>query len=232
MKHDQFAIDSGVVHVRWSDQSDGSFALDEPAELLARRRRLLLGADSGRSWIGLRQVHGARVVHAGREDVFDGSYPEADAAVTFDDVHGISVLTADCAPVVLVGSAGVGVVHAGWRGAAAGVIEAAADALRSQGAQPVATLLGPCIQPEAYEFGAADLVPIVSAFGENVVGRTVEGTDALDLTRVVQLCCERAGWPVPERSVCTSQGRYYSHRTRQDKGRQATVAWIEREHTT
>lgn len=229
MKQYQFAIDTGVVQVRCSDRNDGSFALSEPTDSLTERRHRLLGADADRSWVGLQQVHGAAVLLP-REDggMPHGTYPEADAVVSFDDAYGISVLTADCAPVVLIGSTGVAVVHAGWKGAAAGVIEAAAEALRSEGAQPVATVLGPCIQPAAYEFGAEDLLPIVAAFGPDIVGRTTQGTDALDLVRVVQICCERAGWPVPERSECTSQDSYYSHRTRADKGRQATVAWIDR----
>lgn len=225
MREHQFAIDNGIVQIRWSDQSDGSFALDEPVDSLSVRRRRLL---AGRHWVGLRQVHG--------NDVFEptderSGYPHADAAVTFDPAFGVSVLSADCAPVVLVGSTGVAVVHAGWRGAAAGVIEAAAERLRSRGAEPVATLLGPCIQPAAYEFGADDLLPIVAAFGPDVVGQTTQGTDALDLTKVVQIGCERAGWPTPERPECTSQTTYFSHRTRGDTGRQATVAWIEREQT-
>lgn len=228
MKQHQFDIDRGVVHVRFTGRTDGSFALDEPADVLAARRRRVLGVDAGRTWVGLRQVHGTAVFDPGA--VFDPAavaIPEADAAVTFVPTHGVSVLTADCAPVVLVGSSGVAVVHAGWRGASAGVIEAAADRLRSDGAEPVATLLGPCIQPEAYEFGASDLEPIVAEFGSEIVGRTAAGTHALDLTRVVQISCERAGWPVPSRPQCTSGAGYYSHRTRADKGRQATVAWIE-----
>lgn len=228
MNQHQFAIDNGLVQVRWSDQSDGSFALDEPATSLDDRRGRLLGGDGHRRWVGLRQVHGADVFEP-TQDL--SAYPHADAAVTFDSAFGISVLTADCAPVVLVGSTGVAVVHAGWKGAAGGVIEAAADRLRSEGAEPVATLLGPCIQPAAYEFGANDLQPIVAEFGPEVVGQTRQGTDALDLTRVVQIGCERAGWPIPTRPECTSQPTYFSHRTRGDKGRQVTVAWIEREQT-
>lgn len=226
MKHHQYVTDIGVVRVRCSDRSDGSFALDEPARVLAQRRSSLLGA--GREWIGLQQVHGAEVYDP-RADFRSAVLPEADAAVSFDPGLGVSVLSADCAPVVLVGSTGVAVVHAGWRGAAAGVIAAAGDRLRAAGAEPIAALLGPCIQPDAYEFGMNDLEPIVAEFGREIVGRSAAGTAALDLTRVVQISCERAGWPAPDRPLCTSDAAYFSHRTRADKGRQATVAWIERD---
>lgn len=238
MKEYEFEIERGRVHVRCGDRSDGSFALDEPPAALEDRRLRLLGAD--RRWIGLRQVHGNEVFEpdaepaiasdpAARAATYDPSPPHADAAITFSDDLGVSVLTADCAPVVLVGSTGVAVVHAGWKGAIAGVIEAAAERLRAGGADPVASVLGPCIQPGAYEFGASDLAPIIESFGSEIVGRTATGTDALDLTRVVQICCERAGWLIPDRPDCTSGSGYFSHRTRVDLGRQATVAWIESE---
>ena len=228
VKQYEFGIAGGTVTVRCSDRSDGSFALDEPAGLLGERRLRLLG--EGRQWVGLRQVHGAAVFDPSVAPVINSEpslMPQADASFTFDSDLGLSILTADCAPVVLIGSNGVAAAHAGWRGAAAGVIEEAAERLRAGGSEPVATMLGPCIQPGAYEFGAEDLEPIVASFGPEVVGRTESGTDALDLTRVVQISCERAGWPVPERPACTSGAGYYSHRTRADKERQATVAWIE-----
>lgn len=228
MKQQAFGIAAGTVKVCCSDRSDGSFALDEPADILDERRRRLIGPS--RRWVGLRQVHGAVVFDpsaAGGAIAAPDSIPAADASVAFDSTVALSVLTADCAPVVLVGSTGVAVVHAGWRGAAAGIVEAAAATLRARGSEPVATLLGPCIQPNAYEFGAADLESIVATFGPEVVGQTHDGSDALDLTRVVQISCERAGWISPERPDCTSSSAYYSHRTRADRGRQTTVAWIE-----
>lgn len=221
----QFEIDGGTVHLRFTDQRAGSFALDAPSAELEARRSALLGAGD-RTWIALRQVHGTHVVDP--DDLPDGGDPvEADGAVTSDADVALSILTADCAPVALIGTRGVGLVHAGWRGAAGGVIERAATMLRAAGSEPIATVLGPCIQPEAYEFGAADLEPIVDALGPEVQSRTATGTRALDLTRVVQIGCERAGWPTPDRPVCTSDPRFFSHRTRADRGRQASVAWIE-----
>lgn len=227
MNEYRFAIESGVVQVRCTDRFDGSFAFDEPTDVLDERRQRILGP--GRQWVALRQVHGATVFdpEAAAGWVNTDEPPAADASICVNGDFGLTALSADCAPVVLVGSRGVAVVHAGWRGAEAGVIQVAAEQLRERGSQPVATVLGPCIQPAAYEFGAADLEPIVAAFGSDVVGRTASGSDALDLTRVVQISCERAGWFVPERPACTSGANYFSHRTRADRGRQVTVAWLE-----
>ena len=227
MERHRVDIDRAVVHIVTTERSDGSFALDVEPMLLDDRRSTICDEP----WLPLRQVHGTTIVDAGRLVGQSRSVaavpPLADGAVTFDDACAVSVLTADCAPVVLIGSNGVAVVHAGWRGAADGVIGAAARQLTAGGARPVASVLGPCIQPRAYEFGAEDLKPIVAEFGDAVVSRTASGADALDLTRVVQIACERAGWPQPERPQCTSDRRFFSHRSRGDVGRQATVAWIE-----
>lgn len=223
MHRQRFDLGGLVAHVVSTDRSDGDFSLQEDRPTLTERRHRVVD----RPWLALRQVHGAVVADG---DLAIPVEPVvADAAVTTSCDVAISVLTADCAPVVLVGSTGVAVVHAGWRGAAAGVIEAAADELLRRGSAPVATVLGPCILPAAYEFGASDLEPIASAFGSEVVARTSDGRPALDVPRLVQIACERSSWPAPPRPACTSDPRWFSHRTRRDGGRQATVAWLETE---
>jgi YfiH family protein len=69
----------------------------------------------------------------------------------------VGVLTADCAPILLADARGgvVGAVHAGWRGALAGVAEAALDAMESLGAArpQIHAAVGPCIGPSVYEVG-------------------------------------------------------------------------------
>lgn len=218
-------LDRSIVHVAMTDRSDGSFALDEPSTVLAGRR----AAVTERPWLALRQVHGRGVVDADHAVARRAeAVPTGDAAVVSEPGVAVSVLTADCAPVVLVSTRGVAVVHAGWKGASSGVIDAAAAALTDRGGVPVATLLGPCIQPGAYEFGETDLAPLVDEFGVDVIGSTSTGRPALDMTRLVQVACARIGWPEPARAPCTSASGYFSHRTRRDNGRQATVAWIER----
>ncbi len=208
-------------HIRSTTAADGSFAVIDPAPDVDARRLGLTGA----AWTVLRQVHGAEVVSVASAGQATGI--EADGACTFAPLVPVAVTTADCAPVVLVGTTGVAVVHAGWRGALGGVIESAARILAEGGATPVQTLVGPCIGPSAYAFGSEDLADIVAVFGPSVVGRTTSGSPALDLPALVGLACERVGWPAPARPSCTSDPRYFSHRVRGDKGRQTTVAWLE-----
>jgi YfiH family protein len=70
----------------------------------------------------------------------------------------LGIVTADCAPVLLVDvEAGiVGAAHAGWRGAVAGVLDATVDAMASLGARPerISAVIGPCIAQSSYEVGA------------------------------------------------------------------------------
>jgi YfiH family protein len=105
--------------------------------------------------LSLHQIHSAEVVVAGPEGWIER--PQADAAVT--DVPGIalSVLTADCAPVLLADStAGViGVAHSGWRGALDGVLDATLAAMERLGAArgSISAAVGPTISQRAYEVG-------------------------------------------------------------------------------
>ncbi|MDH4174989.1 MAG: peptidoglycan editing factor PgeF [Betaproteobacteria bacterium] len=99
----------------------------------------------------LRQVHGTRVVDAAEAR----DRPEADAAVARGAGAVCAVQAADCLPVLLADTAGtvVGAAHAGWRGLAAGVIEATVAHMRVAPATLMAWL-GPAIGPQRYEVGA------------------------------------------------------------------------------
>ncbi len=211
---------SWICQVRSTDAAAGSFSVLDPEPDVQQRRIALTGAP----WTTLRQVHGTSVVSVACAG--EASGVEADGACTFAPLVPVAVTTADCAPLVLVGTTGVAVVHAGWRGALGGIVEVAAQRLAAGGATPVCALLGPCIGPSAYEFGP-ELDAIVGAFGSSVVGSTADGARALDLPALVAVACDRAGWPAPDRPPCTSDARYFSHRVRGDKGRLTTVAWLE-----
>lgn len=102
----------------------------------------------------LHQVHSADVVTV---DAPFAERPRADAMVTATPGLLLGVLTADCAPVLLVDpQAGViGAAHAGWRGARAGIVEATLAAMERLGARVGRTeaAIGPTISQAAYEVG-------------------------------------------------------------------------------
>ena len=133
----------------FTGRAHGDLQVDgDPATLAARRRAVV-----DLPWTWLRQVHGAAVVTVGTPGEHAGA--EADAAVTATTGAALAVHTADCAPVVLLGEGAVGVVHAGWRGVAGGILP---EALRlfAQLGFPVdecAVHMGPSICGRCYEVG-------------------------------------------------------------------------------
>jgi polyphenol oxidase len=104
--------------------------------------------------VGPRQIHSAKAVIV-RQPWEPGHAPEADAIVTDCRGLAIAVLTADCVPILLASpEAGViAAVHAGWKGAKAGIIESAIEAMQSLGAQrsQIVAAIGPAISQAAYE---------------------------------------------------------------------------------
>ncbi|HZP67262.1 MAG TPA: peptidoglycan editing factor PgeF [Rudaea sp.] len=110
----------------------------------------------------LRQVHGTSVVRIDAQHADEE--PEADAAVAAQCGVVLAIQTADCLPILLCAKDGteIAAVHAGWRGLAAGVIEACVARLRTAPAGVVAWL-GPAIGARSYEVGdevrAAFLAP-------------------------------------------------------------------------
>jgi YfiH family protein len=210
-----------VAH-RFTDRRHGDLAVDGDPGPLARCR----AAVAPGPWTWLRQVHGAEVVVAASPG--EGAGAEADAVVTATPGVVVAVHSADCAPLLLRGDGTVGVVHAGWRGLVAGVVEAAAAAMAELGGPPTTAVLGPCIRPRCYEFGPAELALVADRYGPAVEGRTAWGTPALDLGAAVAEACTRLGVELDDAGTCTAcSPRHWSHRARADTARQALVAWLE-----
>jgi hypothetical protein len=154
--------------------------------------------------------------------------PQADAAVTATPGLVLAVLTADCAPLALASDDALAVVHAGWPGLLAGVVEAAVGALRERGSGPVRAALGPCVHPAHYEFGRADLDRLVARLGSSVEARTRHGAPALDVPAAVCAALVRAGVDdLDDVGVCTfASPDHFSHRRDGRTGRQALIATL------
>lgn len=219
----------GTVQIRATDRADGDLRVDGDAGLLARRAAVI-----DRPWVWLRQVHGAGVVVVEpSDDPSEVAGSAADAAVTTRADVALAVHGADCGIVGLWSPEGViGTAHVGWRGLEAGVIPEAVRSMRGLGATRVAAVVGPCIGPECYEFGGADLERLGAALGPRVVATTSWGTPALDLPAGVAHVLGAAGVDVVARSGrCTACAAddHWSYRARGDDARQAMVVWRESE---
>src|SRR5262249_57194833 len=103
------------------------------------------------------QVHGTRVliVSAGTDGRTQDQLESADGQATAAPALGVMVLAADCLPVALAAPGAVAMVHAGWRGLGAGVLEQGVATLRTLSDGPVEAVLGPCAGPCCYEGGPA-----------------------------------------------------------------------------
>ena len=118
-----------------------------------------------------RQVHGARVLRVAAP--FAGPPAEADGLVSTAAGLPVGVVTADCVPVLVAcaGGGAVAAIHAGWRGLAAGVVEAGAGAVLAlaEGSPiPRAAVVGPHIGPCCYEVDGPVLEALARRFGDRL----------------------------------------------------------------
>lgn len=208
-----------MLAYQFTERAHGDLAVGgDPATLAARRRDVMAGP-----WTWLRQEHGAEVVVVTEPGEHAGAV--ADAAVTTVAGAVLAVHTADCAPLLLEGPHAIAVVHAGWRGLVAGVVEAAATVMADLGSAPTDAVLGPCIRPRCYEFAEPDLSVVADRYGPTVRSTTAWGTPALDVAAGVRVACERLGVALLDEGLCTAcSPNHFSHRARGDAGRQALVA--------
>jgi YfiH family protein len=144
---------------------------------------------------------------------------EADGQITSTPGLAPLVLVADCLPVAVAGPGGVGMLHCGWRGLAAGIAERGALAVEAR-----AAAIGPGIGACCYEVGD-EVLESFAGLGEGIA----EGR-MLDLAEVARHLLHRAGVEeVDVAGLCTSCNAdlFFSHRRDGERtGRQAGCVWM------
>jgi polyphenol oxidase len=189
------------------------------------RRREQICERLGLHWLcSSRQVHGT-AVHVVERVAGAGGAPlpiDADGHATVLPALGVTVMAADCLPVALGCDGAVAMVHAGWRGLAAGVLEQGVRALRGLAGEEssIAAVVGPGAGVCCYEVGPE----VHDAFaGAHVYGSHI------DLRAIAHERLRAAGVPhVRHVHACTiCDSRFFSHRREGARaGRQAGVAWL------
>lgn len=176
----------------------------------------------------MNQVHGTRVVQIENE----ATVPEADAAVTFAPGRVCAIMTADCLPVLFCDRAGsvVAAAHAGWRGLAAGVLEATLAAMQRPPEQIMAWM-GPAIGPQAFEVGEEVREAFMHAQPEQAghFQPVTRGKYHADIFSLARARLQRAGVQrIYGGGVCTvKQAQYFfSHRRDKVSGRMASLIWL------
>jgi len=183
------------------------------------------------------QVHGTLVVEATEFLAGSGTsvasgvppVPGTDGLWTRERGLPLMLMFADCVPVVLARPSvpAVAVVHAGWRGAAEGIVRSAAVVLGAlPGADDLTAFVGPHIGPCCYEVGPE----CVSHFDNRFVTITAASSH-LDLGAVVAEDLKRSGVPEGRQwhlGVCTAHNtdRFFSHRADGQTGRHGALAVI------
>ena len=193
---------------------------DDPDAVSTNRARVAAMIEApDAAWVIPRHVHGSTVLRIDETielGVGASHDPEGDGAATNRFGVLLGALGADCAPIAIANDTACAAVHAGWRGAVGGVVEAGVVAVRALGTGRVRAVVGPCICVRHYEFGVAALTDIVARAGPSVAGRTETGDPAFDLRGAIRLAFAHAevdDADVEVLDVCTAESTdHYSYR--------------------
>jgi YfiH family protein len=185
-----------------------------------RRFAGLIGLSEDQRIVRVNQVHGARVVGAADEGA------DADGVISEDRRAAVSVRTADCTPILIAADGGgmVAAVHAGWRGACAGIARVAIEAMEARGAsrEKMTFALGPSIGIDWFEVGDEVIDAARALLGEDPPARPgPNGKKHLDLVGVIERQLVKLGVS-PARMeriggcTFTNRAMFFSHR--RDRG--------------
>ena len=206
-----------------SDSDDGDFSVaQQPENYLAENQRKLYKGE----WNWLTQEHGTEIVWL--EDDERSLGITGDALATISSQKVIAITVADCLPLLLIEQSGIlSLVHLGWRGIEAGLLEKTLQFIRSKSSEPITAILGPCIDTCCYEFGQNELRILVEKYGEKIVGRTNKGSIAFDMRACVKEILKSSNVEIKyEEDSCTKcDSRYWSFRADGTGKRQVMIAW-------
>ncbi|MDA8254772.1 MAG: peptidoglycan editing factor PgeF [Betaproteobacteria bacterium] len=220
----------GVSAPPWHSFNLGDHVGDDPRAVAANRALLNRQLPAAPLWLS--QVHGTRCVDAAAAATVATGI-EADASFTRQRGVVCAVLTADCLPVLLCDERAtvVAIAHVGWRGLAAGVIEATVGAMREPGASLMAWL-GPAIGPQAFEVGGEVRETFV-AHDPQAAQVFVAAPGGKWLCDIQRLARQRLGAlgirRIAGADSCTVRDgeRFFSYRRDGVTGRMASLIWLE-----
>ncbi len=217
----------GVSAAPFNSLNLGILTDDERTDVLENRHRLASALELDGTRVAMaRQVHGAGLMSHDGGPVSPhylepgGPLDEADGHLTQAPGLPVLVLVADCLPVAMTGPGGLAMLHCGWRGLTAGIIEDAAGRIGATDA-----VIGPGIGPCCFEVGEE----VFEDFAD--LGPGLRRDRKLDLWKVGRRLLEGAGVKrVETAGICTCCDRetFFSHRRDNGAtGRQAGIAWID-----
>jgi YfiH family protein len=219
----------GVSEGPFASLNLGILTADRPEHVVENRRRLAaaVGANPDAATMAL-QVHGGDVTRAESRGIVTPGTPYERCDGLWSDRPGqaMVLVTADCFPVAIAranGRPALAVLHVGWRGLLAGLVDAG---VRAVGEGRLAAVIGPGIGPCCYDVGEEVADRFRAVYGDDVVrGRK------LDLRSATERALRRGGCESVETlDLCTSceKDLFFSHRRDRGRtGRQGIIAYVE-----
>ena len=228
IRHAFFTRTGGVSAGIYTSLNGGIGSRDEPDKVTENRARMA-------AFLGVRPEHllTAYQIHSPEVVIIDRPWPlaerpRADALVTKEPRLAIAVTTADCGPVLLADgqAAIIGVAHAGWRGAAHGVLEATVAAMEQCGADRarIVAALGPMIRQSSYEVGPEFIAAFRAMKADNerfFAPASRAGHALFDLPAYIAARLAAAGIRhIEDLGHCTysDAGRFFSYRRSTHRG--------------
>ena len=156
IEHGFFTKKGGVSTGVYASLNCSPSSDDDSSHVIENRKRVMqaLGQSQAKLF-GLHQIHSTTVYTIDSHNSHPESYPKGDALVTKEKGLFLSVLGADCTPILFSDKKGevVGAAHAGWKGAVTGIVEAVVKAMCDLGAvrQDIQACIGPTIHQPSYE---------------------------------------------------------------------------------
>lgn len=217
---------SGESHAPFSHNNLALHVGDEDACVLKNRAALIKSLELQHEPIWLEQTHTSRCIvveeHADRI---------ADASITRSNNIPLSIMTADCLPIVLCNQTGteIAAIHAGWRGLVNGIVENTLSHMQSHRDTLIAWI-GPSICQSCYQVSNEVMHTYVNRYPYTKDSfQTHESHCYADLPKMAELILKTEGViGVFQSGACTYEleNEFYSYRRHAQTGRMATLIWM------
>ncbi|MEE9445449.1 MAG: peptidoglycan editing factor PgeF [Cocleimonas sp.] len=239
VRHGFFTKNGGVSSGVYTSLNCSPSSDDKPENVIENRQRVMsvLGMEQAQLF-GLHQIHSKHVHQI--NSVNDTNFPDGDALVTTQQGIALSVLGADCTPVLFASKTGsvIGAAHAGWRGAVIGIVETVVKKMVELGErrEDIIACIGPTIHQPFYEVQDDFITQLetMSDFAVNDFLLEKEGGVYFDLPAYLQEQCQRSDIKSESLGLDTYalEDEFFSyrrntHRDLNDYGRQISVIGLE-----
>lgn len=173
-------------------------------------------------------THSSNVVNVKSE--YPNVHKDTDALVTRETNLGLVIMSADCAPIVLVDPIAhvVGVVHAGWQGMLVGVVENSVEGMLDLGAetQNMKAIIGPTISAKNFSSNQDRYEEVKNKVPSAAV-KLSNGDYAVDIRKGIKTQLAKYQIKTTDLNICTFENKdVFSYRRDPVTGRNASVVWL------